>query len=126
MRIWIDYANARLAGPFFYLLIEKDPAKRAQHAKDFIAAIAFVEEHAFGNGWTGPYWLGKALSLADLTYFPYAERFSLLEHYRGVDAFAGNTRLKRWFGAMLERPAAKATGNSRAFYIEKYKDLVAA
>jgi glutathione S-transferase len=126
VRIWIDYANSRIAGPFFHLLVEKNPAKRVQHAKEFLAAIRFVEDNALGAGWTGPHWLGRDLSLADLTYFPYAERFALVEHYRGIDAFADCHNLKRWYDAMRQRPAARATGNSREFYVEKYRDLVAA
>ena len=69
----------------------------------------------------GPYWLGKRLSLVDLTYEPWFERIPALEHYRGVGLPAECPRLKAWAAAMMERPSVRSITMPLDYYIAGYR-----
>jgi len=68
----------------------------------------------------GPYWLGQQCSLLDITWYSFFERFSVMQHYRGMGIPAECKRLSKWFAAMQQRNSAKATGHATGYYLERY------
>lgn len=120
-RIWIDYCNTQFIPTYYRLLMTQDEEKRATLRDKVEDQLRFVEEHGLGKlQGDGPYWMGADLTLVDLTWYPFMERFPVAEHYRGVKIPDECTRLKAWFATMNERDSVKATNNPREFYIKAY------
>ncbi len=68
----------------------------------------------------GDYWFGNSISLVDLTYYPWFERWAALEEYRGFQIPDELTRLQRWRQAVSQRESVRAIANSKEFYLQRY------
>lgn len=121
VRIWIDYCDTKFIPTFYKLLLSQDEDKRAELRHTLLGQLEFIEQEGLAKlSGHGPYWLGADLSLLDIAFYPFFERFVLMEHYRGVEIPTGCSRLKAWLKAVAARDSAKATGNSRDYYIARY------
>ena len=73
----------------------------------------------------GPYLLGEDLSLAEIAFVPFLERFAqTLQFYRSYDLFAGGARyptVYAAFEAARQRPAFKETTAPGPYFIQAYK-----
>lgn len=120
-RIWIDFANTRFVPAFGKLLRSQDPNEQAEGAKELTEHLLFIETEGLKKlSDRGPYWFGSDLSLVDLTYYPWFERWSALVHYRGFELPVGLDRLKLWGETVSNRESVKSIANSTEFYIERY------
>ncbi len=123
LRIWIDYANTQFLPWFYKLLLEQSPARQVVLARTLSERLATLEAEAFTNT-PGPYWSGEELGLADIAFYPFFERFPVLNHYRGFTVLAhGATALPRlalWLKAMRVHPSVQAEAGDPAFYIRSY------
>lgn len=79
-----------------------------------------MEQEGIGKSSNGPYWFGESLSLVDLSFYPWFERWSVLEHYRAFALPSTCTRLKQWYSAMFNRDSVQAIKNTTDFYIQQY------
>lgn len=120
-RIWIDYANTQFLPWFYKLLLEQDGARQAELAERLRATLAQIEDEGLAPNAPGPYWLGEDISLVDLAFYPFFERFPVIEHYRGFHLPDNAVHLRRWLAAMAERPSVRAEAGSNEFYIERYR-----
>jgi glutathione S-transferase len=68
----------------------------------------------------GPFWLGSEISLVDLTYYPFFERFGALAYYRDVAIPDDCLRIIRWLEIMRARRSARETMHDEAYYIDRY------
>ena len=119
-RIWIDYANTQFLPWFYKLLLEQRPDRQQRWSGRLIESLRYIEAEAWGRKDTGPYWLGDGLSLVDLAFYPFFERFPVLEHYRGFGTPAELSRLRRWLTTMAQRPTVRAQSRTADFYIAGY------
>ncbi len=122
-RIWIDHCDARFVGDNHDLLFEKDQARRDELRARVAANLRYIETEGMAKLSDGPYWLGEALSLVDLAYYPFFERMAALRHYRGVEIPDDCARIRAWLALMAERESTGATMNGDAYYIERYAKL---
>ena len=124
-RIWIDYCNTRWVEDFYALLGAKD----AEGQKDLGDRVRQDLRHMEANGMaalsSGPFWLGSSVSLVDLAFWPFFERFPLLSHYRRVTIPEDCPRLLRWCDEMAARPSARQTMHEASWYIERYRSRAA-
>lgn len=121
-RIWIDFANTKFNNTFYKLLLNQEPEKQQKWAQELLNHLLFMEQEGLGKlGGNGPYWLGESVSLVDLTFYPWFERWVVLEHYRNLSLPAECTRLKRWQEAMQQRDCVKAIANPAELYIKEYE-----
>jgi glutathione S-transferase len=89
--------------------------------------LRFIEHEALGQlSLEGPYWFGKKLSLVDLTYYPWFEQWSVLEHFLKLQLPSGLNRLQKWWKAMADHKSVSAIARSKEFYIEQDGRLVQA
>ncbi len=119
-RIWIDYSNTRFIDPEYKLLREQDPELRAGLAEELSAILRFMETEGLGKMGEGPYWMGDTPSLIDFAFYPFFERFCILDHYRNFRIPEDCARLIRWVETMRFRSSVKAIENSDSFYIKRY------
>ncbi|BAY10099.1 glutathione S-transferase N-terminal domain-containing protein [Calothrix sp. NIES-2098] len=120
-RIWIDFANTRFVPAFSSLLRSLDSQKQKEAAQELEQHLRFIENEALAKlSDNGPYWFGEAISLVDLTFYPWFERWAAIEQYRGFKLPAELTRIQKWWDAVSQRESVKAIANSPKFYLERY------
>ena len=122
-RIWIDYANTRFAPAFSKFLRGKDAQEREQGQREFLEALLYLEQEGLGKS-EGPYWLGEALSLVDISFYPWFERLPLLEHFRSFHLPAETPRLQEWWDVLRDRPSIQAVANPTEFYLERFAKIL--
>lgn len=123
-RIWIDYANTRFVPAWGAVLRGAAQSERDAAERDLALALQYLEDGLARASDRGPYWLGSQLSLIDLTFYPWFERWPALEHHRGVALAPGLERLARWRDAVSERASVLAIENPTSFYVERYARYV--
>lgn len=122
MRIWIEFMNNRFISNYYGLLKEQDSQKQNELQEKVYQDLDFLETQGFAKlSANGPYLFGEHITLADISMYPFFERFVVAEHYRSTSIPAKCERLLRWLDAMKARDSVKATANSKDFFIEKYK-----
>jgi glutathione S-transferase len=120
-RIWIDYANTRLAPAFGALLRSQSKQDQSSHQRELTSSLAYLEGEGFAKlSGEGPFFLGARPSLVDFAFYPWFERWPALEHYRGFAVPAELTRLHRWQRALRELDSVKAHENPVEYYVERY------
>ncbi|MSO99011.1 MAG: glutathione S-transferase family protein [Rhodospirillaceae bacterium] len=120
--IWIDYCDSYLM-PVLHKMIgdRKDPAKLIEHRKAVAEKFLFMENEGLRKLSPGPYWLGSDVSLVDLQFMPFLERFPCYESLWGVAIPAECTRLKQWIATMQGRDSHKKTANTFEFHMIRYR-----
>ncbi|HSS46660.1 MAG TPA: glutathione S-transferase family protein [Burkholderiales bacterium] len=119
-RFWIDFCNVRFVPTFYKLLLAQSGDKQNAHREEMLRHLRFLENQALGKNPDGLYFHGKELTLTDLTFYPFFERFCVLKHYRQCDIPADCARLKRWLEHMRGRASVKAAQNDEKFYLRSY------
>ncbi|MBP0020086.1 MAG: glutathione S-transferase family protein [Cyanobacteria bacterium SBLK] len=120
-RIWIDFANTKLIPAFYKLLLTQNPDKQQHWKQEVLDRLQFMETEGIGKlGGNGEYWLGE-FSLVDISFYPWFERWIVLQEYRGLQFPATCPHLDRWRGKMKERESVKAIANSNTLYLQDYK-----
>ena len=119
-RIWIDFGNVKFVPTFYKLLLNQEQEKQKEWAQQLHRHLLFMEQEGIGISSNGRYWLGESLSLIDLSFYPWFERWCVLEHYRAFTLPSTCTRLKQWYSAMLTRKSVQSIKNLPDFYIQQY------
>jgi len=121
-RIWIDFANTRLAAAYTKVLFGSTGAERDAAKTELGAALERLEHEALAKlSGNGPYWLGAQPSLVDFTFYPWFERLPALEQHSGFQLASSLERLQRWREAVHARPSVRAIENPVNFYLERYR-----
>lgn len=119
-RIWIDYCNTVWVDDIYDLLYAKEPAKQAEMKQKVAKDLERIETEGMRQLSDGPYWLGETVSLVDLTYYPFFERFGAIAHLRATAIPETCTRLRAWYDLMRARPSAQATAHDEAYYRDRF------
>lgn len=126
MRIWITYCNSEFVPVYYKLLLSQEKDKYPALRETLINALYFIEREGFGKfGQNGDFFFGAQLSLVDITFYPFFERFVTNEYYRDTKIPDDCTRIRNWIRAMRERSSVKATANTPEFYIQRYAKYAA-
>lgn len=120
-RAWIDFANVRFVPHLYKVLLAQDADGQSLHKRRILEALEFMEMEGLRKRDDGPYWLGREISLVDLTFFPHLDRFCAIEHYRGISIPEDYTQLREWLALMKASPSAQATGHPDAQYIQNWR-----
>jgi len=125
-----------LGGPggvsgMYGLVMNQDPAKDQEYVDKVYGHWATFAEMADKEG---PYFLGKAFSLADLNLIPMYDQFRFVwKHYRGADLipddaekFPWAPRVKAWAEAVKGRESFTAHSQGEEAYTTAYAGYAAA
>jgi len=124
-RIWIDYANTRLAPAFGKLLRGKDTQEQEQGRREFLESLLYSEEEGLGKlSGNGNYWLGENFSLVDISFYPWFERLPVLEKFRNFTLPSETPRLQQWWENLRQRDSIQAVANPTEFYIERFAKIL--
>lgn len=125
-RIWMDYCETRFLPVTHRLMSEKDdPDRRAANLAAFAEVLRFIEHEGLGKLGDGPYFFGTQLTLVDLQFCPFFERFGTYEQLAGAEWPVDCTRLAAWFAAMQTRPSFKATARPVEYHVAARKAMLA-
>jgi len=125
-RIWIDFANTRLAPAFARVLRAPTSGERENGRKELSDALSTIEHEALSSlSGSGPFWFGAQPSLVDLTFYPWFERLPALAELHGFSVSRELNRLSAWRGAVEQLPAVRAIANATEFYLERFRSYLA-
>ncbi len=120
-RIWIDFANTKFIPAFYKLLLSQEPDAQGEWRQEMTRHLHFIEAEALAKRpGEGPFWLGDSLSLVDISYYPWFERWPALEHYRGLSVPEDCPRLHRWWQALEQQACVLATKQPGDYHIQQY------
>ena len=119
-RIWIDFANVRFAPQIYKLLLAQTERLQLEHLNRLNDALHLMEREGLNNRLSGPYWLGKEISLVDFTFYPHIQRFCALEHYRKFKIPDECVLLKEWLTVMQNNNSVELTRVSEEVLIQSW------
>ncbi|MEH6458148.1 MAG: glutathione S-transferase N-terminal domain-containing protein [Cocleimonas sp.] len=124
-KYWIDHISNNIT-PYFYRYLKANKAGTAQDealAKMMTGLVSFAGSiHS-----DGPFFSGIDVGAVDISMIPIAYRIEvLLEHYRNFNLPTEGelwVRYYRWYNAMLETSAFKATATDHDDYRDRLVDF---
>ena len=103
-------------------MFEPDDAKHQAIREALDASLVTIEQHLATTD--GPYWMGKQLTLVDLTFSPFFEHACVLSHYRGYQLPTKHKHLHQWLRSMTQRPPVQENCRDADFYIEAHRSFI--
>ena len=123
-RIWMDYCDTRFLVATHKLMSGAgDTARRADNIGKLTEVLRFIEHEGLRKVGDGPYFFGKQVSLPDLQFSPFFERFGTYEQLVGATWPADRTRLRAWFEAMQGRASYLATARPVEYHLEARQQM---
>lgn len=121
-RLWIDFSASRFV-PLFYRLLKAQTEKERDGLRDDLQRVlALLDKELVRRKGEGPYWFGWQVGLVDIAFYPWFERWPVLEHYRQFPIPREFESLLGWIAAMQGRDAVQLGGEPAGFYIGEYED----
>ncbi len=121
-RIWIDYCDSYLLPVLHNLIADRhDEEKQAENRKKVAEKLLFLENEGFRKMGKGPFIMGADITLVDLQFMPFIERFPCYQELWGAWIPEECTSLLNWIDVMRDRDSHKNTVNSHAFHMERYQ-----
>jgi glutathione S-transferase len=107
-RIWMDYCNTRFSAASWKHMrsINKGGKTQATALEELQQCLYFMEAEGLAKLSDGPWWLGHSISLVDIQFIPFMQRF--LDNGR-AEIPADCTRLHRWLDIASQHPSFLAT-----------------
>ena len=127
-RIWMHYCdNYYLSAAWGLRASKGDPKKQAEALAKLADKLRFMENEGLRKlSDKGPYWLGTKLTLVDIQYSPFFERFGVYEELFGAQIPDECTRLKEWREHIKESKGYKETARDIEIHIENRKRMMSA
>ena len=125
-RFWIDFCNTRFMPAYFNLLKAQEPGERGIWRTRLMNHLTTIDKEGLAEVTdNSPYWMGGELTLVDIAFYPFFERFAAVEVYRDVSIPLELTRLRIWLAAIAERPSVRKITRPRQHHIDYYREFYA-
>ena len=106
-RIWMDYCGSQFSSASWqHMQAGEDPDKLAAANQALRECLLFMETEGLRKLSSGPYWLGNNISLLDIQYMPFLQRY-IERDLKDIPAEC--TRLLEWLKLMRNRESFLAT-----------------
>jgi len=119
-RQWINFAGSSFVPAFYRLLKAQGEEKQVIAAAEMHRVLEVLDSELQRRKGEGPYWFGWQVGLTDIAFYPWFERWPLLEHYRGLKIPDHLDSLLSWIETMQGRDAVKLGGKPVDYYIGEY------
>ena len=124
-RIWMDYCTNKYLALSRKLLTDNgNDELQSQNKEKLKQALIYIEEECFKKNENGDFWLGEKISLVDLHYAPFFERFGAFKELFGVEWPGECVKIKCWWKAIQERDSYKMTVLPTDQHVDLYKSLM--
>jgi glutathione S-transferase len=120
-RIWIDYCDTYFLPALHNLIVDRhDEEKQIGNRKSIQDKLLFIEKEGLRKLSDGPFFMGSKLTLVDLQFMPFIERFPCYAELWGASIPDECIRFKGWVKAMQIRDSHNQTANPFEFHMERY------
>jgi glutathione S-transferase len=124
-RIWMDYCTNKYLVLSRKLLTDNgNDELQTQNKEKLKQALIYIEKECFEKNTNGDFWLGETISLVDLHYAPFFERFGAFKELFGVEWPKECVKLLNWWNAIQERESYKMTVLPTDAHVDLYKSLM--
>tara|TARA_B100000586_G_scaffold106894_1_gene76671 strand:- start:162 stop:827 length:666 start_codon:yes stop_codon:yes gene_type:complete len=124
-RIWIDYAsNYYLPACSRLLRDHHDDDLQQQNLKIVGDRLLYIEKECFDKNHSGVFWMGEQLTLVDLHYAPFFERFGAYEHLFDAKWPKECRKIRSWWDAMQDRQSYLETFLPTESHIATYSNMM--
>ena len=110
----------KFATTSYKLTVAQAPDQVETQSAELRKQLLFIETKALSENQGGPYWLGKEFSLADVSFYPFVERFCVIERHHGFSIPDGFVKFRAWLDAMRARSSVQATKVADEVYLKIY------
>lgn len=124
-RLWISYADSSFTPLFYRLLKAQNKDDRSRLAEEFCRVLAQLDGELQTRKGQGAYWFGWQVGLTDIAFYPWFERWPVLEHYCGLAIPDHLSSLLGWIETMQNRDAVRLGSEPVDYYIAEYADYAA-
>jgi len=124
-RIWMDYCTNKYLVLSRKLLTDNgNDELQSQNKEKLKQAMIYIEKECFEKNTSGAFWLGEKISLVDLHYAPFFERFSAFKELFGVEWPEECLKIKGWWKEIQERDSYKMTVLPTDQHIDLYQSIM--
>ena len=124
-RIWMDYCtNKYLILSRKLLLDNGNEELQIENKKKMKESLLYIEKECFEKNANGPFWLGNNISLVDLHYAPFFERFGAFKELFGVEWPEECIKISDWWSAIQKRDSYKMTVLPTEEHVDLYRSIM--
>jgi glutathione S-transferase len=106
-RIWMDYCGSRFSNASWnHMKAGNDRTKLETATTELHECLRFMESEGLRKLSNGPYWLGDTISLVDIQFIPFFQRFLVNDK---ADIPEDCTRIHAWLDIMKQQESFIAT-----------------
>jgi len=124
-RIWMDYCTNKYLVLSRKLLVDNGNEElQIENKKKITDSLIYIERECFEKNTDGPFWLGSEISLVDLHYAPFFERFGAFKELFGVEWPEECVKIQNWWKSIQERDSYKMTVLPTDAHVDLYRSLM--
>ena len=124
-RIWMDYCTNKYLTLSRKLLVDHGNEElQTENKKKMRESLIYIEKECFEKNANGPFWLGNKISLVDLHYAPFFERFGAFKELFGVEWPEECIKISDWWSAIQKRDSYKMTVLPTEEHVDLYRSIM--
>lgn len=124
-RIWMDYCTNKYLTLSRKLLVDHGNEElQTENKKKMKESLIYIEKECFEKNANGPFWLGNNISLVDLHYAPFFERFGAFKELFGVEWPEECIKISDWWSAIQKRDSYKITVLPTEEHVDLYRSIM--
>tara|TARA_B100000482_G_C12510039_1_gene260086 strand:- start:116 stop:721 length:606 start_codon:yes stop_codon:yes gene_type:complete len=124
-RIWMDYCTNKYLTLSRKLLVDHGNEElQRENKKKMKESLIYIEKECFEKNANGPFWLGNNISLVDLHYAPFFERFGAFKELFGVEWPEECIKISNWWSAIQKRDSYKMTVLPTEEHVDLYRSIM--
>ena len=124
-RIWMDYCTNKYLTLSRKLLVDHGNEElQTENKKKMKESLIYIEKECFEKNANGPFWLGNNISLVDLHYAPFFERFGAFKELFGVEWPEECIKISDWWSAIQKRDSYKITVLPTEEHVNLYRSIM--
>ena len=124
-RIWMDYCTNKYLTLSRKLLVDHGNEElQTENKKKMKESLIYIEKESFEKNANGPFWLGNKISLVDLHYAPFFERFGAFKELFGVEWPEECIKISNWWSAIQKRDSYKMTVLPTEEHVDLYRSIM--
>ena len=124
-RIWMDYCTNKYLTLSRKLLVDHGNEElQTENKKKMKESLIYIEKECFEKNANGPFWMGNNISLVDLHYAPFFERFGAFKELFGVEWPEECIKISDWWSAIQKRDSYKTTVLPTEEHVDLYRSIM--
>ena len=124
-RIWMDYCTNKYLTLSRKLLVDHGNEElQTENKKKMKESLIYIEKECFEKNANWPFWLGNNISLVDLHYAPFFERFGAFKELFGVEWPVECVKISEWWSAIQKRDSYKITVLPTEEHVDLYRSIM--